>query len=65
MVGDCSSSLLCHILGGAFGKRSGVSEDLDPQVDYPAFSSWPPNCLRMAESTLPAKSSRPREAKRE
>ena len=30
-----------------------------------AFSAWPPNCLRIADSTLSAKSSRPREAKRE
>ena len=29
-----------------------------------AFSSWPPNCLRIAESTLSAKSASPREVKR-
>ena len=32
---------------------------------YPAgFSSWPPNSLRMAESTLSAKSASPRELNR-
>src|SRR5919108_501070 len=30
-----------------------------------AFSAWPPNCLRIADRTLSAKSSRPRDAKRE
>jgi len=35
------------------------------QATQAFFPLWPPNPLRMAESTLSAKSSRPREANRE
>ena len=32
--------------------------------EAPCFSSWPPNSLRMAESTRPANSPSPRDSKR-
>ena len=47
---------------------SASSQHLDREPGTPAqlgFSSWPPNCFRIAESTLFAKSSRSRDAKRE
>src|SRR5680860_234073 len=58
-------------LGRVARGRVGVREDLGldrhrvprPQP-YEAFSSWPPNCLRMAESTLSPKSPSSREEKR-
>ena len=44
----------------------GVREHLDLEGHgYAFFSSWPPNCLRIAERSRFAKSSAPREAKRE
>ena len=53
-------------LGGAGGGQIRVVADLDREPRTAAqlgFSSWPPNCFRIAESTLFPKSSRSREAK--
>jgi Protein of unknown function, DUF488 len=41
----------------------GAGDPVTPRVA--GFSSWPPNCLRIAESALSANSSKSREAKRE
>lgn len=45
--------------------RSGLASGQAQPAGQDFFSSWPPKPLRIAESTLLAKSSRPREAKRE
>src|SRR4029077_18807603 len=51
--------------GGLAWRRIPFSfDDPEPRRAHDDFSSWPPNCLRIAESTLSAKSSRPREEKR-
>ncbi len=62
---DRSPCLLGHDRRPPHGDGGGVGKDLDPRVRYEAFSSWPPNCLRIAERTFSANSSSPREAKRE
>ena len=67
-VGDRRRGGFGDQLGGAGGRRFRVVADLDREPGTSAqlgFSSWPPNCFRIAESTLFAKSSRSREAKRE
>ena len=53
----------CRELGGAPRGRPLVAGDLQLYGHLPqlAFSSWPPNCLRIADSTLSPKSPRPRE----
>ncbi len=52
-------------LSAAFGHRVHVRQYLDLERHQPAFSSWPPNCLRMAESRRFSKSSNPRDENRE
>ena len=46
----------CGTSGGVFGLERGTT--------HVRFSSWPPNCLRIADRTLSPKSPRPREEKR-
>ena len=48
-------------LCAALGDRVGVGENLDLECHSIVFSSWPPNCLRIAESRRLAKSSAPRD----
>ena len=52
-------------LSAALGHCVHVRQYLDLEWHQPAFSSWPPNCLRIADSNRLAKSSMLREAKRE
>ena len=52
-------------LSAAFGHRVRVRQDLDLERHQPAFSSWPPNCLRIADSSRFSKSSSPRDENRE
>ena len=52
-------------LGAAFGHRVHVRQDLDLERHQLAFSSWPPNCLRIADSSRFSKSSSPRDENRE
>ena len=52
-------------LSAALGDRVRVRQDLDLERHQAVFSSWPPNCLRIAERSRFAKSSMLRDAKRE
>ena len=62
--GDRGARLLGDELRAAPRDCVGVGQNLE--LHYEAgFSSCPPNCLRIAESTLSANSSSPRELKRE
>ena len=61
-LGDRGPGRIADQLRRAARGRLGVAELL---VRQSFFSSWPPNCLRIADSTLSAKSSSPRESKRE
>ena len=52
-------------LGATLGGGLRVGEDLDLERHQLVFSSWPPNCLRIAESSRFSKSSSPRDENRE
>ena len=52
-------------LSAAFGDRVRVRQDLDLERHQLAFSSCPPNCLRIADSSRFSKSSSPRDENRE
>ena len=61
--GACVDDELGHPAGGLLGVRD--ADEVHERALYAFFSSWPPNCFRIADRTLSAKSSRPRDANRE
>jgi hypothetical protein len=53
-------------LGTPLGDGLRVGKDLDREPQrYSVFSTWPPNCFRMADRSRFSKSSSPRDENRE
>ena len=65
VLGHRRSGVLGHIRRRASCHSGGVGKDLDRELGHDVFSTWPPNCLRIAERSLSANSSWPREENRE
>src|SRR5262245_6783144 len=63
-LGDRSTAALREQLGAPAMDGVGVVQYLEPVGAQPFFSSWPPNCFRIADRTRSAKSSRSLEANR-